>query len=199
MFPKTSTRILKTMHFQNRLESLKISKQATRRECLSGIELSSCENSAGTSRGIRSVLRPSLVAGTEGRKRVEHKCTRIVDVRCVARALTCLEIHPFFFLLSLSPAQVGQARVAEGMEGDQQASRVNTAYRSSTHKYTVSQRVELTRLYMRIRVRVPPHPEDTATEGEREREREKLSIFPAAFATSRKPRFLRKNTRHPWA
>lgn len=84
------------MHFQNRLESLKISKQATRRECLSGIELSSCENSAGTSRGIRSVLRPSLVAGTEGRKRVEHKCTRIVDVRCVARALTCLEIHPFF-------------------------------------------------------------------------------------------------------
>lgn len=114
MFPKTSTRILKTMHFQNRLESLKISKQATRRECLSGIELSSCENSAGTSRGIRSVLRPSLVAGTEGRKRVEHKCTRIVDVRCVARALTCLEIHPFFSAFSLS----GAGWPGEGGRGD---------------------------------------------------------------------------------
>lgn len=114
MFPKTSIKILKTIHFQNRLDLWKsVNKKLD--ENVSPASNSRVANSAGTSRGIRSVLRPSLVAGTEGRKRVEHKCTRIVDVRCVARALTCLEIHPFFSAFSLS----GAGWPGEGGRGDE--------------------------------------------------------------------------------
>lgn len=65
--------------------------------------------------------------------------------------------------------------------------------RSGTHKYTVSQSgtKSIARTYAAVYACTrTPRPEDTNGE---------LSIFPAAFATSRKPRFLRKNTRTPWA
>lgn len=138
--------------------------------------VSSCWLALVHREGNQSVLRPSLVAANEGGKRVEHKCTQIVDVRCVARALTCLEIHPFFSLLSLSlflRCTGWSARVAEGRKGGcTSLERVNTAHRSGTHKYTVSQRESGTKSIARTYAVVyactrthPPHPEDTGTGG----------------------------------
>ena len=112
---------------------------------------------------------------------------------------------PISLSLSLSLQYTGwSARVAEGRKGGcTSLERVNTAHRSGTHKYTVSQRESGTKSIARTYAVVyactrthPPHPEDTGARGGREaEEREKLSIFPAAFTTSRKPRFSRKNTR----
>ena len=106
---------------------------------------------------------------------------------------------PISLSLSLSLQYTGwSARVAEGRKGGcTSLERVNTAHRSGTHKYTVSQRESGTKSIARTYAVVyactrthPPHPEDTGAGERRRRKGRSFQFFllPSRPAGSRDSR-----------
>lgn len=129
----------------------------------------------GTSRGkpkrLEAIASRSQ-RGWEARRAQVHADSRC-QVRCTS-AYVPRNSPLFFSPLSLFLWCTGwSARVAEGRKGGcTSLERVNTAHRSGTHKYTVSQRESGTKSIARTYAVVyactrthPPHPEDTGTGG----------------------------------